>query len=92
VATALGMHGTQTLRNHSALMHAAEAGAPDGGPAGMLRGARAWLAAHPGAAMEACNADGPDSGEPYSSVENNIICQFNLLRLSQRGVPVVCLD
>jgi hypothetical protein len=28
----------------------------------------------------------------HSSVENNIICQFNLLRLSQRGVPVVCLD
>jgi hypothetical protein len=28
----------------------------------------------------------------HSSVEDNIICQFNLLRLSQRGVPVVCLD
>ncbi len=28
----------------------------------------------------------------HSSVENNIICLFNLLRLSQQGVPVVCLD
>lgn len=65
LANALGMHGTQTLcnhgngfggasaRHHTALMCAAEAGAPDGGPAGMLRGARAWLAAHPGAATEA---------------------------------------
>jgi hypothetical protein len=65
VATALGMHGTQTLcnhglgwsgasaQNHSALMCAAEAGAADGNPASMLRAARAWLAAHPGAATEA---------------------------------------